>query len=148
MTGRRGIRCRIEGTDIAGGRPGLARLRDNDQPATAVADRATHNASKPDSGRCCPPGRRVYEIDGSIVSNPDGYVPAEAILGGFAVGLDGRPTGDYARNPGHGLVRDDFAGWRLPTIGWAGCRTRPPRRFVASSRRLLRTRCQDRPWNG
>jgi hypothetical protein len=65
------------------------------------------------------PGGWVYEIDGSIVSNPDGYVPAEAIIGGFAVGLEGRPTGEYARNPGHGPVRDDFA--RLETPGrWLG----------------------------
>jgi hypothetical protein len=66
------------------------------------------------------PGGWVYEIDGSMVSNPDGYVPAEAIIGGFAVGPDGRPTGEYARNPGHGPVRDDFTRLETPDhwLGW------------------------------
>jgi len=66
------------------------------------------------------PGGWVYEIDGSMVSNPDGYVPAEAILGGFAVGPDGQPTGEYARNPGHGQVRDDFTRLESPDhwLGW------------------------------
>jgi hypothetical protein len=66
------------------------------------------------------PGGWVYEIDGSLVSNPEGYVPAEAILGGFAVGPDGRPTGEYARNPGHGQVRDDFTRLESPDhwLGW------------------------------
>jgi hypothetical protein len=54
------------------------------------------------------PGGSVAEIDGSIVSDPNGYVPAEAIIGCFLVGADGRATGEYARNPGHGPVRDDF----------------------------------------
>ena len=62
----------------------------------------------------------VYEIDGSMVSNPAGYVPAEAILGGLAVGPDGRATGEYARNPGHGQVRDDFTRLECPDhwLGW------------------------------
>jgi len=66
------------------------------------------------------PGGWVYEIDGSTVSNPDGYVPAEAIIGGFAVGPDGRPTGEYARNPGRGPVRDDFTRLEAPDhwLGW------------------------------
>src|SRR5258708_35839821 len=76
-------------------------------PAHLAAEAAAH------------PGGWVYEIDGSMVSNPDCYVPAEAILGGFAVGPDGRPTGEYARNPGHGQVRDDFT--RLETRDhWLG----------------------------
>jgi hypothetical protein len=49
------------------------------------------------------PGGWGYEISGSLVSDPDGYVPAQAIIGAFAVGPDGRPTGEYARNAGHGL---------------------------------------------
>jgi hypothetical protein len=66
------------------------------------------------------PGGWVYEIDGSMVSNPDGYVPVEAIIGGFAVGPNGRPTGEYARNPGHGPVRDDFTRLETPDhwLGW------------------------------
>jgi hypothetical protein len=77
-------------------------------PAHLAAEAAAH------------PGGWVYEIDGSMVSNPDGYVPAEAILGGFAVGQDGRPTGEYARNPGHGQVRDDFTRLEAPDhwLGW------------------------------
>ena len=77
-------------------------------PAHLAAEAAAH------------PGGWVYEIDGSVVSNPDGYVPAEAIIGGFAVGPDGRPTGEYARNPGHGPVRDDFTRLEAPDhwLGW------------------------------
>jgi hypothetical protein len=54
------------------------------------------------------------------VTNPDGYVPAEAIIGGYAVGPDGRPTGEYARNPGHGPVADDFIRLETPDhwLGW------------------------------
>jgi hypothetical protein len=62
----------------------------------------------------------VAEIDGSIVSDPNGYVPAEAIIGCFLVGADGRATGEYARNPGHGPVRDDFTRLEAPDhwLGW------------------------------
>jgi hypothetical protein len=66
------------------------------------------------------PGGSVAEIDGSMVRDPDGYVPPEAIIGVFAVGPDGRVTGDYLRNPRHGPVRDDFS--RLESkdhwLGW------------------------------
>lgn len=66
------------------------------------------------------PGGSVAEIDGSIVRDPDGYVPVEAIIGIFAVGSDGRATGDYFRNPGHGPVRDDFTRLEEPDhwLGW------------------------------
>lgn len=66
------------------------------------------------------PGGSVAEIDGSVVSNPDGYVPPEAIIGAFLVGPDGRATGDYVRNPGHGPVRDDFTKLESPDhwLGW------------------------------
>ncbi len=66
------------------------------------------------------PGGSVAEIDGSMVSDPNGYVPAEAIIGVFPVGPDGRATGDFLRNPGYGTVRDDFT--RLESadhwLGW------------------------------
>ena len=71
------------------------------------------------------PGGSVAEIDGAMVSDPDGYVPPEAIIGVFAVG---RATGVYLRNPRYGPVRDDFArlespdhwlGWLPGTPGWA-----------------------------
>lgn len=55
------------------------------------------------------PGGSVAEIDGSVVSDPDGYVPLEAIVGLYLVGDDGMPTGDYLRNPEAGPVRDDFS---------------------------------------
>jgi hypothetical protein len=62
----------------------------------------------------------VAEIDGSMVSDPNGYVPAEAIIGCFLVGADGRATGEYARNPGYGPVRDDFTSLETPDhwLGW------------------------------
>jgi hypothetical protein len=66
------------------------------------------------------PGGSVAEIDGAIVSDPDGYVPPEAIIGIFPVGPDGRATGEYVRNPGHGAVRDDFTRLESPDhwLGW------------------------------
>jgi hypothetical protein len=66
------------------------------------------------------PGGSVAEIDGTMVTDPDGYVPAEAIIGCYLVGADGRATGIYVRNPGHGPVRDDFARLEQPDhwLGW------------------------------
>ena len=66
------------------------------------------------------PGGGVAEIDRSAVEDPDGYVPPEAIMGVFLVGPDGRATGDYARNPQHGPVHDDFAKLGSPGdwVGW------------------------------
>jgi hypothetical protein len=66
------------------------------------------------------PGGSVAEIDGSVVTDPDGYVPPEAIIGVFAVGPDGRATGEYLRNPGHGPPRDDFTRLESPDhwLGW------------------------------
>ncbi len=66
------------------------------------------------------PGGSVAEIDGSLVSDPDGYVPFEAIIGIFPVGPDGRATGEYLRNPRHGAVRDDFTRLESPDhwLGW------------------------------
>ena len=60
-----------------------------------------------------------------MVSDPDGYVPPEAIIGVFAVG---RVTGVYLRNPRYGPAHDDFTrlespdhwlGWLPGTPGWA-----------------------------
>jgi hypothetical protein len=47
------------------------------------------------------PGGWVYEIDGAQVSDPNGAVPPEAIKGGWAVGDDGKPTGEYQANPNY-----------------------------------------------
>jgi hypothetical protein len=66
------------------------------------------------------PGGSVAEIDGSVVRNPDGYVPPEAIMGAFLVGPDGKATGEYVRNPRYGQVRDDFTKLESPDhwVGW------------------------------
>lgn len=66
------------------------------------------------------PGGSVAEIDGSQISDPNGYVPAEAIRGVWTVGPDGRATGEFLRNPSHGLVRDDFSRLEAPDhwLGW------------------------------
>jgi hypothetical protein len=65
------------------------------------------------------PGGSVAEIDGSKVSDPDGYVPAEAIRGVYEIGPDGRGTGYFLHNPRFGPVRDDFG--RLDDPGhWLG----------------------------
>jgi hypothetical protein len=66
------------------------------------------------------PGGSVAEIDGSMVSDSNGYVPAEAIIGCFLVGADGRASGEYARNPAYGPVRDDFTRLEAPDhwLGW------------------------------
>ncbi len=54
------------------------------------------------------PGGSIAEIDGTQISDPNGYVPPEAITGVFLVGPDGRATGEYIRNPNAGPIRDDF----------------------------------------
>jgi len=66
------------------------------------------------------PGGSVAEIDGNMVTDPDGYVPAEAVIGCFLVGPDGRATGEYVRNPGYGPVCDDFTRLEQPDhwLGW------------------------------
>ncbi len=66
------------------------------------------------------PGGSVAEIDRSVVSDPDGYVPAEAIIGCYLVGPDGSASGEYVHNPGFGPVRDDWARLESPDrwLGW------------------------------
>jgi hypothetical protein len=78
------------------------------------------------------PGGSVAEIDGSVVRDPDGYVPAEAIIGLYLVGPDGRATGDYVRNPRHGPVRDDFIKLESPDH-WLGWLPDTPGRSVRTS---------------
>lgn len=55
------------------------------------------------------PGGSVAEIDGSMVRDPNGYVPSEAIVGVYVVGPDGKATGDFLFNPEYGQIRDDFS---------------------------------------
>ena len=54
------------------------------------------------------PGGHVYEIDGDLISDPDGYIPPEAIRGAWEVGPDGVLTGAYEPNEKHGPPQDDF----------------------------------------
>lgn len=53
-------------------------------------------------------GGWIYEISTEYVDDPDGYVPVEAVTGGWAVGDDGVLTGEYVPNPRHGPPQDDF----------------------------------------
>jgi hypothetical protein len=66
------------------------------------------------------PNGWIYEIDGSQVSDPNGYVPPEAITGAYSIGPDGKATGEFLRNPGHGTVRDDFSSLESADhwLGW------------------------------
>jgi hypothetical protein len=66
------------------------------------------------------PGGSVYEIDGSQVPDPYGYVPPEAIIGEFTVDENGQPTGIFLRNPKYGPIRDDFTRLTDPDhwLGW------------------------------
>ncbi len=49
------------------------------------------------------PGGWVYAIDPAYAPNgPDGAVPPEGIIGGWKVGDDGTPTGEYQANPRYG----------------------------------------------
>jgi hypothetical protein len=87
------------------------------------------------------PGGSVAEIDRSVVSDPDGYVPAEVIIGFYLIGPDGRATGEFVHNLSFGPVRDDFARLESPDR-WlpepAG------RRFGLSFRTCWPVRCPDR----
>lgn len=68
------------------------------------------------------PGGSVAEIDHAVVRDPDGYVPAEAVVGVWEVDAQGRLTGQFHANPSYGPVRDDFT--RLTGgghwLGWLG----------------------------
>lgn len=66
-------------------------------PASLVAEAERH------------PNGWVYEIDTGFVDDPNGYVPPEAIRGGWKVDGDGKLTGEYEENPRYGPPRDDFA---------------------------------------
>ncbi|WP_371401028.1 hypothetical protein OHA10_24015 [Kribbella sp. NBC_00662] len=68
------------------------------------------------------PGGWVYEIDGEWVDDPNGYVPPEAIRGGWRVDEAGRLTDEFVANKRHGRPRDDL---ELLTkadhwLGWLG----------------------------
>ncbi|MEU4389335.1 hypothetical protein [Kribbella sp. NPDC023855] len=68
------------------------------------------------------PGGWVYEIDADWVDDPDGYVPPEAIKGGWKVDDSGQLTDEYVANENHGPPRDDFSALTEPGhwLGWLG----------------------------
>ncbi|MEV7416327.1 hypothetical protein [Streptomyces sp. NPDC089919] len=68
------------------------------------------------------PGGSVAEIDRTYIDDPDGYVPAEAIVGAWTVDDRGKLTGEFRVNPRHGAPRDDFTRLTEPDhwLGWLG----------------------------
>ncbi|MGK5732914.1 hypothetical protein [Streptomyces sp. URMC 124] len=54
------------------------------------------------------PGGSVAVIDPDLVSDPNGYVPGEAVRGVWRVGEDGKLTGEFVKNPNYGPPKDDF----------------------------------------
>ncbi|MEU6344427.1 hypothetical protein ABZ883_26160 [Streptomyces sp. NPDC046977] len=68
------------------------------------------------------PGGSVSEIDTTYIDDPDGYVPPEAIRGAWLVDGNGKLTGEYRKNPRHGMPQDDFGELTDPDhwIGWLG----------------------------
>ncbi len=68
------------------------------------------------------PGGSVAEIDPTYIDDPNGYVPPEAIRGAWLVDSSGKLTGEYQRNPRHGVPQDDFSKLTDPDhwLGWLG----------------------------
>ncbi|MEU9742675.1 hypothetical protein AB0E12_26190 [Micromonospora chersina] len=68
------------------------------------------------------PGGSVAKIDQTLIADPNGYVPAEAIRGVWKVDAGGQLTGEFRPNPSYGPVQDDFS--RLIATGhfldWLG----------------------------
>ncbi|TYB37149.1 hypothetical protein FXF50_16065 [Micromonospora sp. AP08] len=54
------------------------------------------------------PGGSVAEIDQTLISDPNGYIPAEAIRGVWKVDATGQLTGEFQPNPRYGPPQDDF----------------------------------------
>ncbi|MFI9202762.1 hypothetical protein [Streptomyces sp. NPDC053048] len=54
------------------------------------------------------PGGSVAVIDPDLISDPNGYVPGEAVQGVWRVGEDGKLTGEFVENPNYGPPKDDF----------------------------------------
>jgi hypothetical protein len=68
------------------------------------------------------PGGWVYEIDSDWVDDPNGYVPPEAIKGGWKVDDAGKLTGEYRANSNHSSPRDELSALTSPDhwLGWLG----------------------------
>ncbi|WP_200216015.1 hypothetical protein [Micromonospora coerulea] len=54
------------------------------------------------------PGGSVAEIDRTLISDPNGYIPGEAVRGMWKVDATGQLTGEFQPNPSYGPARDDF----------------------------------------
>ncbi|MEV0330052.1 hypothetical protein AB0H63_26895 [Micromonospora echinospora] len=76
--------------------PGDKSGRTSAPPSALTAEAARH------------PGGSVAEIDSTLISDPNGYVPAEAVRGMWKVDADGQLTGEFQPNPKYGPPKDDF----------------------------------------
>ena len=76
--------------------PGDQPARITTPPAELVAEAVRH------------PGGSVAEIDSTLIGDPDGYIPPEAIRGVWKVDVTGQLTGEFQPNPKHGPPQDDF----------------------------------------
>ncbi|MGW0436389.1 hypothetical protein ACWDV4_28055 [Micromonospora sp. NPDC003197] len=72
------------------------RQRREELPSALVAEAARN------------PGGSVAEIDPTLIGDPDGYIPAEAIRGRWQVDAAGQLTGEFEANPTYGPPQDDF----------------------------------------
>jgi hypothetical protein len=70
--------------------------RDRLPPAERVAEAARH------------PSGSVAEIDRTLIADPNGYIPGEAVRGVWKVDANGCLTGEFTPNPRHGPLQDDF----------------------------------------
>jgi hypothetical protein len=61
------------------------------------------------------PGGFVYAIDPAF--DPNGEVPPEGVAGGWPIGPDGRPTGEFHHNPNY---RPSELAQRLRDLGEGG----------------------------
>ncbi|MET8298464.1 hypothetical protein ABZW02_31125 [Streptomyces sp. NPDC005180] len=78
------------------------------------------------------PGGSVAEIDRSLIGDPNGYVPGEAVQGVWLVGQDGKLTGEFVENPNYGPPKDDFS--KLTDSGhWLGWLAEQPAVAVRAS---------------
>jgi hypothetical protein len=74
-------------------------------------DRRDARRRHPNSPRRRPSTRavQVAEIDSTLISDPNGYIPGEAIRGVWRVDASGQLTGEFEPNPTYGRApQDDF----------------------------------------
>src|SRR5258708_32835296 len=80
------------------------------------------------------PGGSVAEIDGSVVSDPHGYVPPEAIIGVFRSVPMARPQASTRAIPGMGPCATTSLDRSRRITVLAGCRDLQDCRFAPRSR--------------